>query len=391
MLSCRRNNASRPRPLVPILSPSMMSKAWHAISNPADVSTPALLVYPERIEQNIRRMTAMCQPVDRLRPHVKTHKMAEVVHLQMAAGITKFKCATIAEAEFLGRLEAADVLLAYHLVGPNIARFGRLVAAYPQTRFSTIADASGAIRALAAELARAGLTTEVLIDLDIGQHRTGVAPTAATALYQLVAETKSLRPGGLHVYDGHIKDHDPAMRQSRADEAFVPVTALRGRLESQGMQVPRIVAGGTPTFAIHAARGDVECSPGTCILWDWGYASKFPDLKFQNAAVLMTRVISKPLPGRLCLDLGYKAVSPDNPDPRVVFFELPDAVTVIHNEEHLTIETALAERYSVGDVLYGVPYHICPTTALHREVVVVEEGQATARWLVAARDRQLEI
>ncbi|MBL8829404.1 MAG: D-TA family PLP-dependent enzyme, partial [Planctomycetaceae bacterium] len=92
---------------------------------------------------------------------------------------------------------------------------------------------------------------------------------------------------------------------------------------------------------------------------------------------------------RLCLDLGYKSISPDNPWPRIEFPEIPDAQLVNHSEEHLAIETPLADQYAVGDVLFGIPFHICPTVALHREGVVVRNRRAVDRWRVVARDRQL--
>jgi D-serine deaminase-like pyridoxal phosphate-dependent protein len=151
------------------------------------------------------------------------------------------------------------------------------------------------------------------------------------------------------------------------------------------------VAGGTPTFPAHALRADVESSPGTCLFWDYNYASKFKDLDFLWAAVLVTRVVSRPAADILCLDLGYKAVSPDNPKPRVHLLDLPGAEQVVHNEEHLALRTQDAGRYRVGDVLYGVPFHVCPTVALHRDVYVVEDNRVTGRWQVAARDRVLTI
>ena len=123
----------------------------------------------------------------RLRPHVKTHKMPDVIRLQLAAGITKFKCATLAEAEMVAQCGAPDVLLAYQLLGPKVARFAQLIKAYPQTAFSTIVDDEGAIRALSQGLSAAGVEAEVLLDIDNGMHRTGIAPgTAAAALYRLI-------------------------------------------------------------------------------------------------------------------------------------------------------------------------------------------------------------
>ena len=114
-----------------------------------------------------------------------------------------------------------------------------------------------------------------------------------------------------------------------------------------------------------------------------------PDLDFIIAAVLLTRVVSKPTSDRLCLDLGHKAVASEMPHPRVIFPDLPDAIPVAHNEEHLVIQTPSAAKFIVGDVVYGFPWHICPTVALHSEVWVAQNGTATTTWHVAARARRL--
>ena len=105
----------------------------------------------------------------------------------------------------------------------------------------------------------------------------------------------------------------------------------------------------------------------------------------------LTRVVSKPGADRLCLDLGHKAVAAENPAPRVKFLNLPDAVAIGHSEEHLVVESAQAGKFAVGDCLYGVPRHICPTVALHSEAVVIRSGIATERWRVTARERRITI
>ncbi len=366
-----------------------MSKPWYEVNNLHNVPSPALLIYVERVEENLRRMIALAGGTERLRPHIKTHKMTEVMRLQLALGITKFKCATMAEAEMAALAGAEDVLLAYQPVGPNIDRWLALSALHPSVRFSCLADNAASINALAEAAARAKTRLEVMLDLDVGQHRTGVAPEAAFDLYRLIASRPALTPGGLHAYDGHIHDTDVAERTAACEAAFAPVAVLRRKLERATFSVPRIVAGGTPTFPMHAREDDVECSPGTCVFWDAGYARMFPDLDFLPAAVLLTRVVSKPAPNRLCLDLGHKAVASEMPHPRVVFLNLDDATPVMHSEEHLVIETPRADAFAIGDMLYGLPWHICPTVALHSEVVLVRNHQAEERWKVTARSRAL--
>lgn len=369
-----------------------MPDRWYPIQDAENIASPALVIYVDRLRENLRRMIAMAGGVERLRPHVKTHKMAEVVRMQLEAGINKFKCATIAEAEMLARAGAPDVMLAYPIIGPNVERLARLVEAFPATRFSTVADDASALRALSGAFTKLQKPLEVLLDIDNGMHRSGIAPgAAALELYRLLADLPGLAPDGLHVYDGHVREAEIAARTAHAEADFAPVDEMRRTLLRDGLPVPRVVAGGTPTFPVHARHADRECGPGTCVFWDIGYETKFPDLQFLHAALLLGRVVSKPTAERLCLDLGYKSVSPDNPQPRVTLLDLPDAQAVVHSEEHLTVESSRAADFSVGDVMYGVPYHICPTVALHREAVVVEQGRVIGRWPVAARDRCLTI
>ena len=374
------------------MSPPADQTSWFHVENVAEIPSPSLMVFPDRIQENIRRMVRIAGDPARLRPHMKTHKMPELILMQMAHGVVKFKCATIAEAEMTAEAGAAEVLLAYQPVGPNIARLAALIRRYPAARFACLADDLDAASRLAEGALAAGVEFEVWLDVDCGQRRTGVAPgPRALEIYRHVCSLRGLKPGGLHAYDGHLHDADPAVRQQRCDEAFAPVLQLRDQLLAAGLPVPRLVAGGTPTFPMHARRPGVECSPGTLVLWDAGYSTRLPDLDFLHAAVLLTRVVSKPAENLLCLDLGHKAVASEMPQPRVIFPELPDAKAVTHSEEHLVLETPFAGRFRVGDCLHGIPWHVCPTVALHSEVFVVRAGKAASRWTVPARARRLTV
>jgi len=364
---------------------------WFAVENLEEVPSPALLVYPERIRENIRRMIEIAGGASRLRPHIKTHKMAEVVRMQLKEGISKYKCATIAEAEMAAGAGAKDILLAYPIIGPNMARLLALVQAFPMTAFSCVADDESAIQSLSNVFADSERKLEVLLDLDCGPHRTGIPPGEnAKRLYGRIATAPGLRPGGLHVYDGHIHESDLAKRTELCAASFSPIDLFCRELVSAGLAVPRVVAGGTPTFPIHARNSSFECSPGTCVLWDFGYATNFSDLNFLIAALVLTRVVSKPGANLLCVDLGHKGIAAENPPPRVEFLNLRGAKPISHSEEHLVIEVTEPGRYSVGDCLFGAPRHICPTVALYSEATVVSHGIAAEHWRIA-RARRLTI
>lgn len=373
-----------------------MTTEWFTVKNIETIDSPALLFYPERIAENIRRTVAMAGGTGQLRPHIKTHKCAEVLRMQMAAGISKFKCATIAEAEMAALADAADVLLAYQPSGPRARRFVRLVEQFAlKSKFACIVDNDATMRELAGLATAATGRLRVLVDIDCGQGRTGIpAGLRAFELYKQICAQPKLEACGLHAYDGHIHDSDFAARKRNCDEAFMPVEALRNDLIAAGMNVPAIVAGGTPTFPIHAARekrAHLEFSPGTNILWDAGYAKAFPDLDFLIPAVVLARVASKPGETRLCLDVGHKAVASEGPQPRIVFPELINSQVLMHNEEHLVVEAENGRDFKVGDALYGLPKHICPTVALYNEATVVRDGLAGERWKIAGRDRRLSI
>lgn len=362
------------------------------LANEADVPSPALLVYPERVEENLRRMIARVGDLSRLRPHIKTHKLPQIVAMQAALGVTKIKCATIAEAEMAAGAGARDIIMAMQPVGPQVARLLELVRLYPDVQFLTIADDREAVAALGMAAQRAGATIEVLLDLDTGMHRTGIEPgSEALALYRQIAGTPGLRAGGLHAYDGHLRQSVFAERAAASDAEFVNVSTLAYQICRETLPLPRVVCGGTPTFPIHARRLGVECSPGTSILWDASYHGGLGDLEFLHAAILFTRVVSRPGPNRLCLDLGHKSVASEMPHPRVIFPALLEAKAVGHSEEHLVLETPRAVEFPVGSVLYGVPWHICPTVALHDRVWIVRGGRAGETWPVVARARRLSV
>lgn len=357
-----------------------------------ELLSPSLIIDRGLLNQNLDAMVRLARGADRVRPHVKTHKMPAIVRLTEAKGITRHKVATIAEAEMTARAGGTDVLFAYPVVGPNIARLAELVRHFPNTVFRALVDDPDAARALSEGMNGINRPLPVLLDLEVGMGRTGIAPgEAAEELYLLVSQLPNLIPDGLSSYDGQVHDAEPKARAESARPGIEATLRLRDRLLARGLPVPRMVLGGTPTFPIHAALDEpnVECSPGTCTLHDIGYATKYPDLPFTPAAALLTRVISRPRPGRLCLDLGHKAVAADPVGPRATFPALPDAKIVIHSEEHLVIETSAADRYPPGAALLAFPSHICPTCALHRNAYVVEDGRLVDEWVVTARDRML--
>ena len=366
---------------------------WFKIENIGEIDSPALAVYRERVAENIKSAISMVGNVERLRPHVKTHKTIEVSKLLMKAGVHKFKCATIAEAEMLAMAGAADVLLAYQPGGPKLERFIRLIQKYPSTKFSCLADNIFSANNMNTKVLANNVSFDIYLDLNVGMNRTGIKPgEAALELYKVCGKMKGIQAVGLHAYDGHIRDPDINQRTIESDIAFEPVLQMRNILVEIGFPKPLLIAGGSPTFPIHAKKSDRECSPGTFLYWDRGYQQTFSEQNFLTAALVISRIISLPTPTTICLDLGHKSIASENTlDKRVFFLNAPEFKFISQSEEHLVAEVKEGHSFKVGDTFYGLPYHICPTVALYERALIIENHKASAEWRIIARDRKISI
>ncbi|WP_028296377.1 D-TA family PLP-dependent enzyme [Olivibacter sitiensis] len=362
---------------------NVRTQLWYPVDNIDKIDTPSLLVYEERVLGNIRRQVARAKGKAWLRPHVKTNKMAEVCKMMMDESIDKFKCATIVEAGMLGSIGAADVLLAYPLCGPKVERYIDLIKRYPDTKYASLVDSVEGARQLAVAAAKQGITLDVWIDVNVGMNRTGVSPSDLAGFYADIITFKELSIIGLHLYDGHLHDADIEKRKTASDKAFDIVEEIWSQINNQHQVSLRLVAGGTPTFPIHNARAQVEASPGTFVFWDWGYEHILPEQEFDFAALVATRVISIVDEHTICTDLGHKSIAAETPLPRVHFLNAPEAKPIGQSEEHLVLSVEDARDYHIGEVLYGVPVHICPTVALYEVANVVRHGRVVEQWAIA--------
>ncbi|RYG04889.1 MAG: D-TA family PLP-dependent enzyme [Chitinophagaceae bacterium] len=361
----------------------------YKVGNTESIDSPAILVYPELIIKNILKATGIAGGPGLLRPHVKTHKMVEVSKFLLEAGIDKFKCATIAEAEMLVMAGAKDILLAYQPTAVKATRLAKLAQANPEVMFGYLVDNKESALTLHQLLFAANI--KPWIDVNVGMNRTGIKPAAAAELYRYMLNDLEIKPAGLHGYDGHIHDTDTNTRFAKAEAIYLSMTALAHELENEYHHLPQLVLGGTPCFPYYASQPGIQSSPGTFVFWDSGYSKMFPDMDFVVSAVLLTRVISVIDEQTICLDLGHKSVAAESPLPRVVFPDHPEASVIGQSEEHLVVKIPDSTIINVGDEWFGIPVHICPTVALYDSVQVINEGFATESWKVIARDRAITV
>jgi 3-hydroxy-D-aspartate aldolase len=362
------------------------------ISNLSQIDSPSLLIFKDKLEGNIAEMIKISGNVERLMPHIKTNKMENVVRFMISKGIKQFKSATIAEAELAAKAGAERVLIAHQLVGPKIDRLIALIDKYPNTTFSSLVDCTEVVDETSGKFSRNKLTANVYYDINNGMDRSGHEVNAALkSALTFASKKQNIDLKGLHIYDGHVRDDAFSDRKEKIEQGLEEVLEIVSDLKTEIGDL-EIIAGGTPAFTSHATEINRTLSPGTCVLWDWGYGDKFAEQNFEYAALVMMRIISKPKTGVLTVDMGHKAVASENPiENRIRFLNHDDLKLVSQSEEHGVIETQNWEKHKVGDIILGVPYHVCPTVNLYDEAHIISDEKWINTWKIEGRKRKITI
>lgn len=367
-------------------------------SGEEDIDSPSLIYYEDVIEENINKAIGLAGTVERLWPHMKTHKSSALLKKQIERGIVRFKCATIAEAEVCAMAGGTHALLAYPLVGPKILRFIKLREKYPKTTFWAIGDDLKQLellgKAAGAELkdppGAKQTPINTLIDVNMGMNRTGVLPLNLEDFYLKAIKLPGLSIKGFHCYDGHLLTTDFNERRAEANSATEGIWKVKSSLEKQGYEIPVLVMGGTPTFSCHRETENVFLSPGTFFVQDYDHNQKYQDLPFAPGAAILSRVISHPNEGLFTIDTGSKAIATD-PPVRGMIYDYPQAKPSLQSEEHWVWELKGEELPPIGTVVYVLPAHICPTSALYPGVQVVKNGKQVDYWEISGRNRKITI
>jgi D-serine deaminase-like pyridoxal phosphate-dependent protein len=364
---------------------------WYEIENLDEIDSPSLVLYEDRLHYNLQKMLEMVNgDTNKLMPHVKTNKMLEVIKSMVNLGIKNFKASTIAEAEIAAIVGAKNILIAHQLVGPKIMRLLTLIKHFTDTNFSTILDNIESAKQLNCLASKQDLVIDFYIDINNGMDRSGIKlGNELDGLISEIPKLTSLSFKGLHVYDGHLRQPEFDLRKEKVEEGFKNVNTFFLQLKKQYPDL-NLICGGTPTFTSHLSVEDRICSPGTCVLWDFGYGDKLQEQDFKYASLLFTRIISKPTEGIVTIDLGHKSVSAENPiNQRVKFLNLNNYELLSQSEEHGVLSVKNWKDLKVGDVLYGVPFHICPTVNLHDYVSVIKNNRKIDDWEISARKRKI--
>ena len=365
----------------------------YRVTDIEDVLTPALVVYPEILASNIAvTLRLLGGNADRWRAHIKTSKLAYTLHMLVEHGVRNFKCATTLELFVACQSGATDVLVAYPVVGANARRVREIADLFPDVRVSVLAENEEQMRQWQDS------PVGIFLDINPGMNRTGIEQSAGENIVRLVRAiaTAGLEFRGLHYYDGQFHGMDERERTVAAQAGYDRLLEVVSEIRRNGASVPEIITAGTPTFPCSLAyerfrSGDFvhRISPGTIVYNDASSLAELPSYGYAPAALVLSRVVSRPRAGIVTCDAGHKSVSADAGVPTCVVVGHPELTPLGPSEEHLPMAVAGGQAGpQIGEVLYLLPRHVCPTVNNFDCALLARGGRIESVEKVTARGRE---
>ncbi len=371
--------------------------AWseqYKVPDIEDVLTPALAIYPDMIAANLDQTIELLDgDPDRWRVHIKTAKLAYTMRMMADRGIRNFKCATTLELLVACQSGAADVLLAYPLIGANARRVREIAEQFPNLRVSILAENEIQVRQWR------GSRLGVFIDINPGMNRTGVEQSHAAEVAELARAigAAGLEFRGLHYYDGQYGGLEEPERTQAAHDGYDRLLKIVSEVERSGARVPEVVTAGSTTFPSSLSYQGFRhsefvhrISPGTIVYCDATILAQLTaSYGYRPAALILARVVSHPSPGIVTCDAGHKTVSVDAGVPTCVVVGHPELTPLSPSEEHLPMAVRQgAKAPEIGDVLYLLPRHVCPTVNNFDYALMVRDNKIESVEKVSARGRE---
>ena len=358
----------------------------------SELDTPSLLVDLDRLEANLDRMARVARAADvHLRPHTKTHKTLEIARMQLDRGAAGITVAKVGEAEVMADAGVEDIFIAHQVVGAQ--KLERVVALAKRVKLAVGVDSMEVASPLSMAFAHQGMRLPVLLEVDVGLHRCGIAPEEAPALARELNSLPGLHLVGIFAYAGQVY-------ASRNENEVAGIAAfecrtlgeLASRLTNITPTVTRVSGGSTPTAAHYTAGcGLTEIRPGTYVFNDRTQLDRWSAQVEDCALTVLATVVSTSEAGRAVLDAGSKSLGSDLPPESKGYGMLKEdsaAVLVRLNEEHGFLDLSQAAvRLRVGDKVEVIPNHCCVTVNLYDEMVAVRKGEVVETWKVAARGK----
>jgi D-serine deaminase-like pyridoxal phosphate-dependent protein len=369
----------------------LASDADFRVAEAAHLLTPALLIDRERVQHNIATtLRLLGGDANRWRPHVKTAKLGYVMRMLVDAGVGQVKCATSLELTVACQAGARDVLVAYPLIGANAARVRQITEQNRGVTVSVLVENESQVAQWR------GAPLGLFVDVNPGMNRTGVPDRDIETILRLTQTiaASGARFCGLHYYDGHLSKYSFDERCAQAHPGYERLMQI---VEALGIAVPEVITAGTPAFPCSLSFPRFSnapfvhrVSPGTVVYCDASALAQLPpEYGYLPAAVVMTRVVSHPAPGMITCDAGHKTVSADAGVPTCVVLGHPELEPLTPSEEHLPMRVAGgAPVPTIGELLYLVPRHVCPTVNNFDHAVIISDGSMIGVEPVSARGRE---
>jgi D-serine deaminase-like pyridoxal phosphate-dependent protein len=361
------------------------------IRNFEDLDTPIVVVDLDVLEANVRRMAECAREAGvRLRPHAKTHKIPELGRLQLVAGAAGISLAKVGEAEVFVAAGFDDGFLAYPVVGAEKAR--RLLALSDRVRLAVGADSVEGAASVGSVFHAAGRRLDVLLKVDCGYHRVGVAPEKAAETARRLADLPGIALRGVFTHAGHAYHAGTrAEVEAIARQEGKILVAAADSLRSEGLTVAEVSVGSTPTArAAMSVPGVTECRPGNYVYHDASQVSLGTCGIEDCAMTVVATVISVPAADRAVLDCGSKTLSSDPLRPRPAghgWILGRNSRIESLSEEHGVVRVEPGETFRVGEKVRVLPNHACVVSNLHDRIVLARGDRVEGEWTVAARGR----
>lgn len=362
-----------------------MSANADALGLPLDsLETPALCLDLDKYHRNVERMVDYIVHQHGLgwRPHMKGQKAPPLALEAVAAGALGVTCATLYEAEAMAEAGVYSILIANQIVGERkLARLARLVRRAPGVIVAT--DSHVHARMLQIAAANEGVKIAVLVEVNIGMNRCGVAPLEATvALAREIVALPALRLAGLMGWEGHVTALEGTVKEAKIAEALHLLTSTADACRAAGLSIEIVSSSGSGTFRMAAPMaGITEVQAGGGVFSDLTYEKWGLDHEF--ALTMLTRVVSRPSETRVIVDGGFKTMSVQHGIPRPIDLQVK---SVALSAEHGTLELAMpSARPAVGDLVAFIPGYTDSTVCLHDEMCALREGKLQAVWSIPGR------
>ncbi len=408
MIECRRPVArSLMSTTTPMVKPTNVAQKFmlhefpwddrYRLSDLDNVLTPALAIYPEIVDSNIERTLALLDgKPERWRVHIKTAKLAYTLRMLVQHGVRNFKCATTLELLTACLSGAGDVLVAYPVMGANARRTRELADQFPAVRISALAENEQQGQQWR------GSQVGVFLDINPGMNRTGIEQSDSGKITAMVHTLKQsgVEFRGLHYYDGQFGGLAEPERSQATRHGYERLLEIVSEIKQAGATVPEVVTAGTPTFSgslafagFRTAEFLHRVSPGTVVYGDaTSLAQLPPEYGYRPAALVLSRVASRPHAGVATCDAGHKAVSADAGVPTCVVVGHPELLPLSPSEEHLPMQVEPgAAGPEVGEILFLLPRHVCPTVNNFDDALIVRNGAIEAEEKVSARGHEAPV